>query len=275
MKARILVVDDEESIRYTFESFLQDEGHSVVAASGYGEAVERIVEADFDLIFADIIMEHGSGIDLLREMRRRNLNSPVVMITGNPNIDTASEAVRLGAFDYLIKPVRQESLLRVTRVALEHKALADKEERYRRNLEAIFRSVKDSIITVDKNLAVVEINDAALKRCRLSRDVLGHDFRSLPKRCNGRCVEVLEEAIDNRDGRNDDHGRGEPAAGSRDRESWSIPGRSGQAGGNKAKAARLLQISRRSFYRELEKYLIEDEEEIDEGTSFGYIELQI
>ena len=77
---------------------------------------------------------------------------PVVMITGSPNIDTASDAIRLGAFDYIAKPVRPDTLINTATIALEHKALEDENKNYRSNLEAIFSSVKDAIITIDKEL---------------------------------------------------------------------------------------------------------------------------
>lgn len=180
MKEKILVVDDDRAIRATFEGLLLEEGYGVATAEDYHEALTRLDETDFDLIFADIFLGDKTGIDLLREVRKRGMSNPVVMITGDPNIDTASEALRLGAFDYIPKPVRQRTLLHVTGMALQHKALSDEREQYRSNLEAIFRSVKDAIITVDKELRVLEVNEAAQNLCGFSRDVIGKPFGSLP-----------------------------------------------------------------------------------------------
>lgn len=196
MKERILIVDDEESIRFTFENFLLDEGYEVATAAGYNEALSMIDESDFDLIFADILLGGKTGIDLLREVGERNLNCPVVMITGDPNVETASNALRLGAFDYIPKPVRQETLLRVTKMSLQHKTLIDERERYRLNLEAIFSSVKDAIVSVDKKLFVLEINEAAKDICNLSRDVIGRPFGSLLKYCKGQCVNAIEKTAE-------------------------------------------------------------------------------
>jgi len=92
----------------------------------------------------DIILGGKTGIELLKEARKRNMHCPVVMITGFPNAETASDAVRLGAFDYIFKPVRQETLLHTANMALQYMAIQDENERYRLNLEAIFRSVKDA-----------------------------------------------------------------------------------------------------------------------------------
>lgn len=195
MKEKILVIDDEESIRFTFENFLLDEGYEVVIARGFIEAFAAIDRLDFDLIFADILLEGKSGIDILREIRERKLNCPVVMITGKPNIETASEAVRLGAFDYIPKPVRQETLLRVTKMALQHKALSEEKEKYRSNLEAIFMGVKEAIIAVDKEMVVLEINEAAKSICNLSSDVVGKPFNLLTDSCSGKCLEILKETV--------------------------------------------------------------------------------
>ena len=170
MKAKILIIDDEENIRFSLERFLSDAGYEVATAEDYDAALAWINETDFDLIFSDIVLKGKTGVDILQAVKERNLQSPVVLFTGAPNIENASEAVRLGAFDYLPKPVRQETLLRVAKSALHHKALIDEKESYRANLEAIFKSVKDAIITVDQELSVIEVNDTAGEICGIFRD---------------------------------------------------------------------------------------------------------
>jgi signal transduction histidine kinase len=135
MNQQILVIDDEESIRFTFENFLTEEGYQVVTAGDYRNALSAISEKEFDVIFTDILLKDMTGIDILREVRKKNLVCPVVMITGEPNLRTASEALRLGAFDYLSKPVRQDTLHHVTKMALQHKSLIDEKERYRMEME--------------------------------------------------------------------------------------------------------------------------------------------
>ena len=192
---RILIIDDEENIRFTLEDFFSDEGYEVVTAGGYDEALAMIDKSDFDLIFADINLKGKTGIDILREIKVRKLNCPVVMITAAPDFDTASDALRLGAFDYVSKPVQLDALMHITKTALKHKVLTDEKEKYRSNLEAIFKSVKDSIITVDKDLFVIEINEAAKDICYLSRDSIGKSFKSLLTHCNGKCAHALEETV--------------------------------------------------------------------------------
>ena len=121
-KYRILIVDDEESIRFTLSCFLTEEGYDVVTAKNYGEAIEMIETGSFDMIYADIILGGGkTGIDVIREARERGITCPVVVITGAPAVETAVEAARLGVFDYVPKPIRWENLIQTTKAALEGK----------------------------------------------------------------------------------------------------------------------------------------------------------
>jgi two-component system response regulator HydG len=193
--AKVLIIDDEENIRFTFEDFFSDEGYEVATAEDYDDALKMIEVSDIDIILADINLKGKSGIDILKEVKTRKLNCPVIMITAAPDLDTASDALRLGAFDYVSKPVQLDSLMRIIKTAMKHKTLADEKEKYRSNLEAIFKSVKDSIITVDKDMIIIEINEAAKKICHLSRDSVGKPFKSLLTHCNGRCVDALEETV--------------------------------------------------------------------------------
>ena len=118
MKGRILIADDEESVRYTFSSFLGDAGYIVCAVSTLYDCMEKLKVETFDLIFLDIKFGSENGLDALREIKSRSLNCPVVMITGNPNPETIIEARRCGAVDYLAKPVREASLLYITEKTL-------------------------------------------------------------------------------------------------------------------------------------------------------------
>lgn len=166
---RILVVDDEESIRITFEMFLQREGYGKIStAATIEEALALINEKRFDLIISDIVLEGASGTDLLRYIRQTGIQCPVVMVTGFPNLESAAEAVRQGAFDYISKPVNKETLLRFVRQALKHwqlekekKSLERENEKFRRYLEVIFSSVSDAIITVNEKLEIIQLNNTA------------------------------------------------------------------------------------------------------------------
>ena len=167
--SHILIVDDEASIRLTFEMFLAREGYGpITTASTLAEALIAIKEHEFDLIISDIVLEGERGTDLLYKIRESGIECPVVMVTGFPNIDTAAEAVRYGAFDYISKPVNKETLLKFVRQALKHwqlenekKELLQENEKFKRYLETIFSSVKDAIITINNEMEIVQLNETA------------------------------------------------------------------------------------------------------------------
>ncbi len=165
----ILVVDDEESLRHTFKIFLKREGYGpIILASNFEEAVAKLTSHTFELIISDIVLGGYSGIDLLKRIRELNISCPVIMVTGYPTVDTASEALRFGAFDYIQKPVEKEQLLKTARLALQqHQLLLEKQkaevekEQYRAYLDTLFRSVSDSILTVDQDMTIIKMNQAA------------------------------------------------------------------------------------------------------------------
>ncbi len=173
MKAKIFIVDDEEGLRFSFKRFLTSEGYEVIVAKDYDEAVREVERQEFDVIFADIVLGSATGIDFLSYIRERNITCPVIMITGYPGLDTATEALRLGAFDYITKPVRKETLIRVARLALQHKLIREEKEKYRSHFEAVFRSVEDGIITVDKDFNIIEANSAVKNILAFYRDFTG------------------------------------------------------------------------------------------------------
>ncbi len=121
--AKVLVVDDEEGIRRTAPILLGEDGHEVHVARDAREACQALEAEDFDVVLTDIVMPGPSGLDLLAEARRLRPHATVVLLTGQPSVETAAEAVRLQAHDYLPKPVRGETLRRVVRQAAERAAL--------------------------------------------------------------------------------------------------------------------------------------------------------
>lgn len=120
MNAKILVLDDEESIRFSFHRFLAARGHEVTTAASYGEALERMAETKFDLILADIILGDGCGIDILQVVLRKILKTRVIIMTAYPSKETVESSIRLNAFDYLVKPLRQKGLLDAVNKVLDH-----------------------------------------------------------------------------------------------------------------------------------------------------------
>lgn len=166
--SHVLIVEDEAVLRMTFGQFLEKEGHEVATAIDFDDAVACLDETEFDVIVTDIILSGKTGVDLLRTVHDRSLKCPVIMITGDPNVETASETVRLGAFDYLTKPVTGPALIRVVRLALDRSQLAQERDLYagrmdqlRRELETIFNGVNEAIIMVDSEMRIRQVNDAA------------------------------------------------------------------------------------------------------------------
>ena len=117
---RILVVDDEADIRGTLKEVLTDEGHDVDVAADAAQARAARTRHEPDLVLLDIWMPDTDGITLLREWSRAGaLNCPVVIMSGHGTVETAVEATRLGAFDFVEKPLSLAKLLRVVERALE------------------------------------------------------------------------------------------------------------------------------------------------------------
>ena len=192
---RILLVDDEEGIRFTLGCLLKKEGYQVDEAESRRDAIKLFMKGPYDLAFVDIMLGGESGIKLLQDIKNMCSATQVVMITGRPEIETAAEAVRLGAFDYLTKPVRNETLMVVSRHALSAKKMHDERERYRANLDAIFRTVDDSIIMVDREGRLAQFNPAAGNVCGLRRDQIGQELGELDLYCNGTCGATLLETL--------------------------------------------------------------------------------
>jgi PAS domain S-box-containing protein len=180
---RILVIDDEENIRYTCTAFLEGAGHRVLSAASSAEArcLLAAVEEPFDLIFIDIRLGSDNGLELLGQMRTRCPATPIVMITGAPDVTTAATALRQGAFDYIPKPLSQETLLHAAHRALCHRAVTEERERYRSHLEAIFRSVHEGIVLIDRSLTILEANAAAILLLGLPCEVRGVPLALLPE----------------------------------------------------------------------------------------------
>lgn len=117
--AHILVIDDEESIRFTLHRFLTTEEHKVTAAECYSAALSRMDEEYFDLILADINLGDGWGLDILHEVARRGLATRVIIMTAYPTNETRVVSLSQQAKDYLIKPLNRETLVRSVDNALQ------------------------------------------------------------------------------------------------------------------------------------------------------------
>jgi DNA-binding NtrC family response regulator len=133
-RGRILVVDDDMSLRLFTAELLRGEGHEVEEARSGVEALELLGGPGFDLVLADLMMPGLTGLDLLRAVQRDHPGSEVIIITGHGDVDTAVEAMREGAYDFVTKPYHPEKLLLDVQKALERKRMSE-------NLSALRREV--------------------------------------------------------------------------------------------------------------------------------------
>lgn len=117
--ARILIIDDERSIRNTMKDILEFEKHKIVLAENGRVGLDTALNDEFDLIFSDIKMPEMDGIEVLENLQSNGVETPVIMISGHGNIETAVECIKKGAFDFIEKPIDLNRLLVTTRNALD------------------------------------------------------------------------------------------------------------------------------------------------------------
>ena len=135
--ARILVVDDEEAIREVVTTLLGAVGYDCSAAANALHALESLARNGHDLVLSDVVMPEMDGLKLLERIRQKYEDVPVIMITAVHDISTALDALRKGAYDYILKPFEKEQLYLSVQRALEHRRLVLENQNYQRNLEQL------------------------------------------------------------------------------------------------------------------------------------------
>ncbi|MBA7469438.1 Alkaline phosphatase synthesis transcriptional regulatory protein PhoP [subsurface metagenome] len=118
-KRRILVVDDEQTVRYFLQRTLEKAGYDVITASNGLEALEKMSQFDISLVLLDIMMPGLDGFEVLDHMRQYEKNIPVIMLTGIQEATTKVDSLTLGADDYITKPFSVEELLARIQVKLK------------------------------------------------------------------------------------------------------------------------------------------------------------
>jgi DNA-binding NtrC family response regulator len=122
--ARILVIDDEKSIRVTLKKILEREHFEVDTARDFQsvKSVLNVENPNFDLLLVDLVLPKTNGIDIVKYFNEKyDFDIPVIFLTGEPNLDSAINALRLGAYDYIEKPIQKAKLLEVIDFALKRK----------------------------------------------------------------------------------------------------------------------------------------------------------
>jgi putative two-component system response regulator len=136
MKSKVLVVDDEPFMRESVSSFLKEYGYTVIISPDATDAMQKLSKVDnIDIVLTDIKMPGMSGVELLEKIHAVTPERPVILMTAYAELDTAVNAIRKGAFDFLIKPYRPEYLLHTIEKAVNHNRLLHIEKDYKFMLE--------------------------------------------------------------------------------------------------------------------------------------------
>ena len=138
-KGQILVVDDEMAQREILRTILSAEGYRVETAGNAAEAVEKSTRTHFDLVLTDLRMPGEDGLSLVRQLTREDPPTLVILMTAYGSMDSADQAVKLGAFDYLTKPLERDELLLIVNRALEQTRLIQENRLLRQQIEERFR----------------------------------------------------------------------------------------------------------------------------------------
>ena len=155
-KAKVLIVDDEKSILETLTSIVEDEGHEVITASSGEKALTLFTESSPDIVLMDVWMPGIDGIETLKSIKEKNRDACVIMISGHSTIDTAVHAIKLGAYDFMEKPLSLERVTILLRRAIE-----------RQNLEkeniALKTSISQQWEIIGKNPGILSLKDKIQK----------------------------------------------------------------------------------------------------------------
>jgi len=157
--ARVLIIDDEKSVRITLKEFLLLDNHQVAILEGAEGALNILHGNNFDIVISDLILPRVNGISLLKEIHEQFPDIELIIISGEPTINTATEAIRLGVFDYLPKPVSMKRIRQVVANAAKVKwlkdtkrALEEENRIYRENLETLVAERTSELLNLNQSL---------------------------------------------------------------------------------------------------------------------------
>ena len=201
--AKIIIIDDERGIRNTLREILADEGHEVEVAENGKQGLEMAQAKAYDLIFSDIKMPEMDGLELLKALKEgeETAETPVVMISGHGDVETAVQALKMGAYDFLLKPLDLNRILITTKNALESKNLKQETKQLRRKV------VAKGATMVGESAAIMRvreiINKVAPTEARVlitgpngtGKEVVAHLIHEGSARANAPMVEVNCAAI--------------------------------------------------------------------------------
>ena len=200
--AKILLIEDEEPIRRVMVRILQDENatYEVTEAHDGSKGLSALKKNDFDLVLCDIKMPKKDGIEVLQETRNQNIHVPFIMLTGHGNVDTAVEAMKLGAHDFIPKPPDLNRLLTAVRNALEIKSLKKENTALKKKIAKRHTIIGDaaSIKKVHKLIDKVAPTDARVLitgENGTGKELVAHNLHQKSYRSKAPFVEVNCAAI--------------------------------------------------------------------------------
>jgi len=206
MKARILVVDDEAEIRRSLRMILEYEGYDVQEASSGPEAIALVEREPPDLAFLDIKMPGMDGLETLEKIRGSNESLPVVIVSGHGTVSTAVEATKLGAFDFIEKPLASERVLVTIRNALDRTRLQDENRSLKRAVEARHQMVGESVSlrqiwdaikrAAPTNATVLLLGESGVGKELVARSIHRNSLRSRERFVQVNCAAIPEELIE-------------------------------------------------------------------------------
>ncbi len=185
-KASILVVDDESFIREIICRKLGGSGFACDAAPNAEDALAKISQNDYDCVLSDIHMPGMNGVEMLRQIKLQNQDLAVILVTGAPDIDAALEAMRLGAYDHLSKPLNLAALEMTVDRALEKKRLIRENREYQRNLESMVK---------ERTRQLSDANDDLRRLFTGSIKALAQALEAKDEYTQGHSARVAEESV--------------------------------------------------------------------------------
>ena len=139
----ILIIDDETNIRFVLENALKHEGYLVHTAASGVEALQKLAKAPYDLLLLDLHMEPVEGLTILNTAREQDEEMVVIILTGYSSVESAVEALRLGAFDYLFKPATPETIRQRVRAGLQRRQQALRQRQVMRQIDVLHQTLTE------------------------------------------------------------------------------------------------------------------------------------